>query len=78
MKKLASVALIALFFVFAYAFTPATSVVANSELNSISVLEDTTKTTKTTKSDKKKNKKGCSTKCGGHSPKKCDSDKKKK
>ena len=75
MKKLALVSLVTLFFVFAYAFTPATSVVVNSELNSIIVVEDTTKTTK---SDKKKYKRDCNTKCGSHSPKKCDSDNKKK
>ena len=75
MKKLASVSLIALFLVFAYAFTPATNVAVNSEINTMSILEDTTKTTK---SDKKTYKNDCKTKCSG-TVKKCGSkDKKKK
>jgi len=69
MKKVALVSIIALFFVFAYAFTPASSVAVSPELSSYSILEDTTKTTKTTKTDKstttkKKYTKGCGSKCG--------------
>jgi len=78
MKKLALVSIIALFFVFAYAFTPATTVVVSPELNSYSVLEDTTKTVKSDKKKKstKKYNKDCSTKCGSHfSTKKCGSSK---
>lgn len=69
MKKVALVSIIALFFVFAYAFTPATAVVVNPEVNSYSVLEDTTKTKK---SNEKKISKDYSTKCGSDmSSKKC-------
>ena len=65
MKKIALVSLIALFFVFAYAFTPAPTIVVNPELNSLSVFEDTTKTTKsnTKKTSNKKYSKDCSSKC---------------
>ncbi len=77
MKKLAFVSLIALFFVFAYAFTPVTNVVVNSELNSFSVLEDTTKTTKSNKkkTSTKKYTNDCSSKCNSHLSKKCGSSK---
>ncbi len=76
MKKLALVSLIALFFVFAYAFTPTTSVVVNPEMSSTGILEDTIKTTKTTtkKTSNKNYNKECGTKCGKNmSPSKCGS-----
>ncbi len=80
MKKLALVSLIALFFVFAYAFTPVTAKVVNSELNSLSILEDTIKTTKSTtkKTSNKKYSKDCNSKCNSQSFKKCGSSTKQK
>ena len=75
MKKLALVSVISLVLVFAYAFTPSTTVV-NSELNSISIVDDTIKSTKSNiKKTNKKYKSDCSSRCNSHLKKKCGSSK---